>query len=42
MLPDALCFMFAGILMTAGWVFLDLPLGPHATVHYEPLGGLTR
>ncbi|MBC7767933.1 MAG: AbgT family transporter [Phycisphaerales bacterium] len=42
MLPYALCFMFAGILMTAGWVFLDLPLGPHATVHYTPPGGLTR
>jgi len=42
MLPYALCFMVAGILMTATWVFLDLPLGPHATVHYTPPGGLTQ
>jgi aminobenzoyl-glutamate transport protein len=41
MLPYALCFMAAGILMTAGWVFLDLPLGPNATVHYTPPGALT-
>jgi len=42
MLPYALCFMVAGIAMTAMWVFLDLPLGPHATVHYTPPGGLTQ
>jgi len=40
MLPYALTFMVAGMLMTAGWVFLDLPLGPGAGVHYEPPGGL--
>jgi aminobenzoyl-glutamate transport protein len=36
MLPFALSFAAAGILMTAAWVFLDLPLGPGATVHYSP------
>jgi aminobenzoyl-glutamate transport protein len=40
MLPYALTFMVAGLLMTAGWVFLHLPLGPGAGVHYEPPGGL--
>ena len=40
MLPFALCFAFAGIVMTAGWVFLELPLGPGAGVHYTPPGGL--
>lgn len=40
MLPYALCFAAAGVAMTAGWVFLDLPLGPHARVHYTPPGGL--
>jgi aminobenzoyl-glutamate transport protein len=40
MLPYALTFMVAGMLMTAGWVFLDLPLGPGAGVHHEPPGGL--
>ncbi|ESQ80050.1 AbgT family transporter [Asticcacaulis sp. YBE204] len=34
MLPYALCFMVAGIGMTAAWVALDLPLGPGAQVHY--------
>lgn len=38
MLPYALCFMAAGVAMTAGWVFLDLPLGPNARVHYAPPG----
>ena len=42
MLPYAICFAIAGIAMTATWVFLDLPLGPHATVHYTPPGGLGR
>ncbi|MDX2276125.1 MAG: AbgT family transporter [Hyphomonadaceae bacterium] len=41
MLPYALCFMAAGIAMTAGWVYLDLPLGPHGTVRYTPPGMLT-
>jgi aminobenzoyl-glutamate transport protein len=40
MLPYALTFMVAGMMMTAGWVFLDLPLGPGASVHYAPPGGL--
>jgi aminobenzoyl-glutamate transport protein len=40
MLPFALSFMVAGIAMTAAWVFFDLPLGPGATVHYTPPGGL--
>ncbi len=40
MLPYALCFAVFGIAMTAGWVFLDLPLGPGAGVHYTPRGGL--
>jgi aminobenzoyl-glutamate transport protein len=40
MLPYALTFMVAGMIMTAGWVFLDLPLGPGASVHYAPPGGL--
>jgi len=42
MLPYALCFMAAGILMTIGWVYFDIPLGPHATVHYTPPGALTQ
>jgi len=40
MLPYALSFAAAGVLMTATWVFLDLPLGPHASVHYTPPAGL--
>jgi aminobenzoyl-glutamate transport protein len=42
MLPYALCFAAAGIAMTATWVFLDLPLGPDAVVHYTPPGGLLQ
>lgn len=42
MLPYALCFAAAGIAMTASWVYFDLPLGPHAGVHYAPPGGLTE
>jgi aminobenzoyl-glutamate transport protein len=38
MLPYALCFMVAGVTMTAAWVAFDWPLGPHATVHYTPPG----
>ena len=38
MLPYALCFMVAGVTMTAAWVALDLPLGPGATVSYTPPG----
>ena len=40
MLPYALCFMGAGMAMTLGWAFFDLPLGPHASVHYTPPAGL--
>lgn len=36
MLPYALAFMGAGLLMTVGWVALDLPLGPGAQVYYTP------
>jgi len=36
MLPYALSFMVAGLLMTVGWVALDLPLGPGAGVFYTP------
>jgi aminobenzoyl-glutamate transport protein len=42
MLPYALAFMVAGIAMVTTWVFLDLPLGPGATVHYTPPGGLIK
>jgi aminobenzoyl-glutamate transport protein len=40
MLPYALSFMAAGIMMTAAWVYLDLPLGPGASVYYEMPAGL--
>jgi aminobenzoyl-glutamate transport protein len=35
MLPYSLFFMIAGVAMTAGWVWLELPLGPGAGLHYE-------
>jgi aminobenzoyl-glutamate transport protein len=38
MLPFALCFMVAGVSMTALWVAFDWPLGPGATVHYVAPG----
>jgi len=38
MLPYALCFMAAGIGLTAGWVYFDWPLGPGAAVRYTPPG----
>jgi aminobenzoyl-glutamate transport protein len=38
MLPYALAFMAAGIIMTASWVALGLPLGPGAVVTYVPAG----
>ncbi len=34
MLPYGLCFMGAGVAMTAAWVYFDLPLGPGAGVGY--------
>lgn len=33
-LPFAIAFYFAGVVITAGWVWLDLPLGPGTTVGY--------
>jgi aminobenzoyl-glutamate transport protein len=36
MLPYALTFMVVGFVMVGSWVALDLPLGPGATVHYQP------
>jgi aminobenzoyl-glutamate transport protein len=36
MLPYALLFMASGVIITGCWVWLDLPLGPGATVHYTP------
>ncbi|HMO68095.1 MAG TPA: AbgT family transporter, partial [Novosphingobium sp.] len=35
MLPFALAFMAVGVVMVAGWVTLDLPLGPGAGVGYS-------
>jgi aminobenzoyl-glutamate transport protein len=34
MIPYSLWFLIFGVAMTIGWVFLDLPLGPGAQVHY--------
>jgi len=34
-LPFAVAFYFAGVLITAGWVALDLPLGPGSSVEYH-------
>ena len=34
-LPFAVAFYLSGMLITAGWVALDLPLGPGTTVHYR-------
>ena len=42
MLPYALCFMVAGLAMTATWVALDLPLGPGAQVFYQVPGEALR
>lgn len=42
MLPYALTFMGAGIMMVTAWVYFDWPLGPGATVHYTPPGGLLK
>ncbi|WP_326525765.1 AbgT family transporter [Sphingomonas sp.] len=35
LLPMALCFYVAGMVLTAGWVWLELPVGPGAGVGYE-------
>lgn len=40
MLPYALCFAAAGILMTSAWVYFEIPLGPGAVTTYTPPGGL--
>jgi len=37
MMPYAFGIIVVGMALTAGWVILDLPLGPGATVHIEPL-----
>jgi aminobenzoyl-glutamate transport protein len=42
MLPYALTFMALGISMTVAWVALDLPLGPGAQVHYQPMADALR
>jgi len=42
MLPYALAFMVAGVVMTLAWVAFDWPLGPAAQVHYTPPGGLLK
>jgi aminobenzoyl-glutamate transport protein len=34
MIPYSIFFLISGVIMTIGWVFLDLPLGPGATVGY--------
>ena len=34
MLPFSLWLLIAGMLMTFGWVYLDVPLGPGAGVDY--------
>jgi len=35
MLPFAIAFYLAGVVITAGWVALDLPLGPGTQVEYH-------
>ena len=42
MLPYALCFMVAGISLTACWVAFDWPLGPGAQVYYQIPGERLR
>ena len=39
MLPFAIVFYIAGVIITASWVALDLPLGPGTTVGYTLPGG---
>ena len=34
MLPYSVAFLVGGLVMTVGWVFLDLPLGPGAAVEF--------
>ena len=35
MLPFAMAFYLAGVVITAGWVALDLPVGPGTAVEYQ-------
>ena len=35
MLPYSIALMIAGLAMTIGWVILDLPLGPGASVFLD-------
>lgn len=35
LLPLAMAFYVVGVILTVGWIVLDLPLGPGATVGYE-------
>ncbi len=35
MVPMAMCFYLAGVVITASWVALDLPVGPGAQVSYH-------
>jgi aminobenzoyl-glutamate transport protein len=39
MLPYSLGFLVVGLVMTSGWVFFDLPVGPGASVGYTLPGG---
>jgi aminobenzoyl-glutamate transport protein len=34
MLPYSVSFLVGGLVMTMGWVLLDLPVGPGAVVKY--------
>jgi aminobenzoyl-glutamate transport protein len=34
MLPYSLIFLVSGLLMTMGWVWLELPVGPGAPVGF--------
>jgi aminobenzoyl-glutamate transport protein len=36
MIPYSFWLLLVGVLMTFGWVVLDLPLGPGAGIHYTP------
>jgi aminobenzoyl-glutamate transport protein len=36
MLPYSFWLLLAGLALTFGWVLLDLPLGPGASIHYSP------
>jgi aminobenzoyl-glutamate transport protein len=40
MLPYSIGLMIAGLLMTTGWVVLDIPLGPGASVFIDVPGAV--